>query len=88
MDASGALRFPAAPTPRSRIRGYRIEPGEVQGLATDPRVGSAAVLARRMPQGHVALIGYVVPRAGADTEEARAGVWSAVRASARRELPD
>ncbi|MGP5022010.1 amino acid adenylation domain-containing protein [Glutamicibacter arilaitensis] len=89
LDASGQLRFHGRSDAQVKIRGYRIEPGEVQAvLATDPRVGSAAVLARRMPQGHVALIGYVVPAAGADTEEARAGLLDAVRASARRELPD
>ncbi|GAA2955296.1 amino acid adenylation domain-containing protein [Glutamicibacter bergerei] len=88
-DSSRALHFHGRSDAQIKIRGYRIEPGEVQAvIAADPRVGSCAVLARQMTQGHMALIGYLVPAAGADTEEDRAGLVDAVRARARRELPD
>ncbi|MFJ2618285.1 amino acid adenylation domain-containing protein [Glutamicibacter sp. NPDC087344] len=89
LDSTGQLLFHGRSDSQVKIRGYRIEPGEVQAvIAADPRVGSAAVLARRMPQGNLALIAYVVPASATEDEDAKARLIDAVRARARRELPD
>ncbi|GAA1407038.1 hypothetical protein AUR04nite_04310 [Glutamicibacter uratoxydans] len=89
LDSSGQLHFHGRSDSQVKIRGYRIEPGEVQAvIAADPRVASAAVLARRMPQGNVALIGYIVPAVPAAENEDRDRMTEAVKARARRELPD
>ncbi|GAA3688740.1 hypothetical protein GCM10023081_27590 [Arthrobacter ginkgonis] len=87
--ADGQLHFHGRSDAQVKIRGYRVEPGEVQAvLAADPRVGTCAVLARRMPQGQLALVGYVVPVAAPADAEAAEALLDAVRARARRELPD
>lgn len=57
----GIFDFHGRSDAQVKIRGHRVEPGEVQAaLAADPRVARCAVVARRLPNGSLALVGYVV----------------------------
>ncbi len=68
-----------------KVRGFRIEPGEIEAaLAGMPGVGAAAVAAPVAPSGQRLLVGYVVSDGGGpdrlDPEALRAGL--------RRQLPE
>jgi acyl carrier protein len=68
-----------------KVRGFRIEPGEVEAvLAGCPRVAQAAVTVREHADGDKRLTGYLVPVAGEDT----VGLAAAVREHAAGRLPD
>ncbi|MFE3349460.1 amino acid adenylation domain-containing protein, partial [Rhodococcus sp. NPDC059179] len=48
-----------------KIRGFRVEPGEIDAaLTAHPDVAFAATLARPGPAGDAVLVGYVLPTAG------------------------
>ncbi|MEO3808322.1 amino acid adenylation domain-containing protein [Sphaerisporangium sp. B11E5] len=69
-----------------KVRGFRIEPREVElCLAGDPRVASAVVAPRDYGEGDVRLLAFVVPAPGAegDAEE----LSKALTARAAEELP-
>ncbi|MBV6695653.1 amino acid adenylation domain-containing protein [Kitasatospora aureofaciens] len=54
-----------------KIRGYRVELGEIEhALEALPGVDRAAVLLTGDPRGDRRLVGFVVPRPGAETSEA------------------
>ncbi len=66
-----------------KLRGYRIEPGEIESaLARHPDIATCAVAARQEPSGDKRLVGYVVSR-----ERANPSVTE-LRESLKRELPD
>ena len=66
-----------------KVRGYRIEPGEIEAnLASHPDVARCVVIAREDRPGDVRLVAYVVPRPGAAVAE------EALREHLRATLPD
>ena len=66
-----------------KVRGFRVEPGEIEALLNQhPVVSEAVVVARRDDAGRNALIAYLVPEPGAGFIE------SEVRAHLKRQLPE
>jgi amino acid adenylation domain-containing protein len=78
----GTLEFLGRRDFQLKVRGYRIEPGEVEAaLAAHPQVGSTVVTAREVEPGDTRLVAYIVCR-----QTAPAAVE--LREHLRRELPE
>ncbi|MFI2511456.1 non-ribosomal peptide synthase/polyketide synthase [Streptomyces sp. NPDC018972] len=83
-SADGRLDYLGRADDQVKVRGHRIEPGEVEAALTDlPDVAAAAVVAVTDPHGHVRLAAHLVP-ADPDAPPAAGDVRSAVR----QVLPD
>jgi acyl-coenzyme A synthetase/AMP-(fatty) acid ligase len=79
--ADGTLEFLRRRDDQVKVRGFRVEPGEVEAaLRAHPAVRDAAVAVRESAAGERRLVGYVVAAADVDLDE--------VRAHLRGRLPD
>src|SRR5262249_12452040 len=80
---AGVLEFVGRADHQVKVRGFRIEPGEIEAaLVRHASVSQAVVVARSDRAGGQQLIGYVVLAAGADADAA------ALRAHVGARLPD
>src|SRR5579872_6964231 len=80
--ADGQLEYLGRSDDQVKVRGFRIEPGEIEtALAGLPGVAQVAVVVREDHDADKRLVGYVVPEAGAELDPA------VLREAAGRVLP-
>ena len=81
--SDGVLEFLGRSDAQLKLRGFRIEPGEIEAaLCAEAGVAQAAVVAREERAGQPRLVGYVVASSGAALDVA------SLRGALGRRLPD
>ncbi len=94
--ADGVLEFLGRLDAQVKLRGFRVEPGEVEAvLGQHPHVRDCAVAVRDDAAGGPALVAYLTPRASAGSNGSHADpqadsgrLTRALRAHLRERLPD
>ncbi|WP_338869023.1 non-ribosomal peptide synthase/polyketide synthase [Myxococcus stipitatus] len=82
---NGELEYLGRADAQVKVRGMRVEPGEVESvLARHPEVREAAVVARRAPWGELTLVAFYVRRESGEGPLASA----AARTWLRQQLPE
>ncbi|MCQ8187449.1 amino acid adenylation domain-containing protein [Streptomyces rugosispiralis] len=83
LTRAGQLTYLGRTDTQVKVRGFRIEPGEIEAVLTAaPEVARAAVVVREDRPGDRRLVGYVVGAHGGEPEARR------LREHAARHLPD
>ncbi|WP_405358697.1 amino acid adenylation domain-containing protein [Kitasatospora sp. NBC_00085] len=86
--ADGELVFLGRTDEQIKIRGFRVEPGEVEAVLTGhPEVAHAAVIGREDRPGDVRLVAYAVLAAGPEPQDDRDHA-AALRRYAAEHLPE
>ncbi|MGW7276289.1 amino acid adenylation domain-containing protein [Streptomyces sp. NPDC054864] len=74
-NEDGQLEYVGRGDAQVKVRGFRVEPGEVEAtLTAHPEVGQAVVIARQGAGDSKRLVAYLVASDSADTEEIRSYV--------------
>ncbi|MFE6663327.1 amino acid adenylation domain-containing protein [Streptomyces sp. NPDC057697] len=89
-NTAGELVYAGRADSQLKVRGFRIEAGEIETVLLDqPDVAEAVVLARKDRRGNARLVAYVVPAAdGASGTGTPAGLPARLRRALGTRLPD
>jgi amino acid adenylation domain-containing protein len=89
VKRDGCIEYVGRMDQQIKIRGHRIEPGEVQAILVEhPDVSSAAVTSMTSPDGDLSLVAYIASRrASAGSQEDQARSSGGLREHLARRVP-